>query len=155
MERLLIPLLIALVLTAGCLGAGNTPNSGEGLYKVPIESHQIAPTPSEDVMDINRIPPTPRPAPATTPAGVVVSGNPVCGQLVYCGVITSPSIAPVTTDQCVQIKKGLRASKPNIKDCFQQAYGNQGTKELIKYQCSNGLISKTICDKQGVPYSPS
>jgi hypothetical protein len=153
MKRLLIPLFIALILVAGCLGAGNTPNSGGGLHQVSIESHQIAPTPSEDVMDINRIPLTPRPTPATAPSGTVLSSDPTCGQLVYCGVITSPSISPVTTDQCVRLDMDIRKNHPKIKNCFNIAYKEQGAKELVKYQCSNGLISRTICDKQGVPYT--
>ena len=70
MKRLLIPLFIALVLTAGCLGAGNTPNSG-GLPQGSTESHQMVPTPPEDVINTKGGSPPPPPPQVTAQSRTV------------------------------------------------------------------------------------
>ena len=152
MKKFIIPVFIALVLAAGCLGAGNTPNSGGGLHRVTINSHQIAPTPSEDVTRTNTIPVTP--ITGKLSATTTIQNNSFCGQLAYCNYLRDIELPLVSTPSCDQVKVQVQQGSPQVLTCFMNSFGVNGQKEMVKVQCSNGFKPKTTCEKQGVPYSP-
>lgn len=153
----LILLLITLVLITGCTDTNN-----------PLPEDQTSGNEPTFVSSDGSVPPVnpynPAP-PILTPTlamkSGVVSTNPLCGELVYCGdMLATSGVSPVTSARCDDLNKQILRNDPHIRQCFMDAYPGDNIEnrmpnwniEIIKIQCMKGRGNVRYCERLGATF---